>query len=129
ETQAREAGVSGQVVFAGTVPHVDMPRYYAVADLGLGTSFASETFGMALAEAMACGRPVLASTWPGFDDVVTDGETGVRYAAAEPEALARALGDVLADAEKRARGAEAGRAPGHARLPPARVAARAQAAH
>lgn len=129
ETQAREAGVSGQVVFAGTVPHVDMPRYYAVADLVLGTSFASETFGMALAEAMACGRPVLASTWPGFDDVVTDGETGVRYAAAEPEALARALGDVLADAEKRARVAEAGRARVHARFTWAQVAARVQAAY
>jgi D-inositol-3-phosphate glycosyltransferase len=129
EAQARAAGVADQVVFAGTVPHVEMPDYYAVADVVLGTSFASETFGMALAEAMACGRPVLASTWPGFDDVVRDGETGVRFKAADPDGLASALRALLDDGARRLRVAEAGRSRVLANFTWPQVAARVQAAY
>jgi glycosyltransferase involved in cell wall biosynthesis len=129
EAQARAAGVADQVVFAGTVPHVDMPGYYAVADVVLGTSFASETFGMALAEAMACGRPVLASTWQGFDDVVRDGETGVRFEAADPEGLASALRALLDDRARRLRVAEAGRSRVLANFTWPQVAARVQAVY
>jgi D-inositol-3-phosphate glycosyltransferase len=107
EAQARAAGLLDQVVFTGTVAHRELPLYFAVADVVLGASFASETFGMVLAEAMACARPVLASSWRGYDDVVVPGVTGDRFTAADPEALASALRGLLAAPDRRERyGAE-----------------------
>ena len=109
EDQAAALGIADRVVFAGTVPHREMPRYLATADVVLGASVASETFGMALAEAMACERAVLASSWRGYDDVVVQGETGERFAGGDPHALAAALRALLADDAARARLASGGR--------------------
>ena len=101
EDQAAALGLGDAVLFAGTVPHRDMPRYFAAADLVIGASLASETFGMVLAEAMACERAVLASSWQGYDDVVIHGETGERFAAGDPRSLSDALRKILADDEAR----------------------------
>lgn len=103
------AGLSEQVVFTGTIPHRELPRYYAVADIVLGTSYASETFGMALAEAQACQRPVLASSWQGYDDVVQAGITGDRFMANKAEELAIQLRHLLNDPERCLKLAIAGR--------------------
>lgn len=91
EQQAQTLGIADQVLFTGTIPHRELPRYFAAADIVLGSSYASETFGMALAEAQACGRPVLASSWRGYDDVVQAGETGERFTASDPTDLAHKL--------------------------------------
>ena len=126
---ARELGVADHVHFLGTVPHEEMPRYFAAADLVLGTSEASETFGMALAEAMACARPVLASSWVGFDDVVRDGETGARFASRQPAALASAVRSLLTNPGLAARYGEAGRQHVLAHFTWEEVEARVQAAY
>lgn len=109
ERQARELGLADQVVFTGSLAHREMPRYLACADVVLGASYASETFGMALAEAQGCGRPVLASSWRGYDDVVEDGVTGERFAAGDPAALAGRLRAMLADYPRQERLAAAAR--------------------
>jgi D-inositol-3-phosphate glycosyltransferase len=109
EDQATALGLGDVVLFTGTIPHRDMPRYFAAADLVIGASLASETFGMVLAEAMACERPVLASSWRGYDDVVVHGETGERFAAGNPKDLAAALRRLLADETARATYGSAGR--------------------
>ena len=109
EDQAAALGVADRVVFTGTVSHREMPRYFAVSDLVLGASLASETFGMVLAEAMACERSVLASSWRGYDDVVIQGETGERFAAGDVPALAGALRRLLTADDVRAAHAAAGR--------------------
>jgi glycosyltransferase involved in cell wall biosynthesis len=80
---------------------------YAAADVVLGTSFASETFGMALCEALACERPVVASDWAGFREVVVDNVSGLVVPAQDPSALAAAIGRLLDDqslAQRLARG-------------------------
>jgi glycosyltransferase involved in cell wall biosynthesis len=110
EQTARALGVQDQVLFTGTIDHHRLPQYLAAADLVLGTSFASETFGMALAEAQACGRPVLASSWAGYDDVVRDHVTGRRFVAADAGSLAAVLGELLNDAGQRRRLGAAGQA-------------------
>ena len=71
-----------------------------------------EAFPYAALEAMALGRPVVASRVDGLEDIVADGETGLLVPTEDPEALARAL-DALADAPERA--AAMGRA-AHARV-------------
>jgi glycosyltransferase involved in cell wall biosynthesis len=103
-----------------------MPRYFAAADLVVGASLASETFGMVLAEAMACERPVLASSWRGYDDVVIRGETGERFAAGDPGALATSVRRLLGDDSARADYATAGRRRVNELFRWERVAARVQ---
>jgi glycosyltransferase involved in cell wall biosynthesis len=64
---------------------------------------------IAALEAMAAGRPVVASRWPGLAEVVTDGETGVLVPPGDKAALARETRLLLDDAPRRQRLGEAGR--------------------
>jgi glycosyltransferase involved in cell wall biosynthesis len=59
-------------------------------------------------EAMAAGRPVVASRWPGLAEVVADGETGVLVPPGDKAALARETRLLLDDSERRRRMGEAG---------------------
>lgn len=126
---ARDLDVQDRVLFLGTVPHEDMARHFAAADLVLATSEASETFGMALAEAMACERPVLASSWVGFNDVVREGETGARFPSQDASALAQSLRQLLGDPGQRARYGALGRRHVLAHFTWAQVEARVQAVY
>ena len=63
-----------------------------------------EGFGLVVLEAMAAGRPVVASDAPGgVPDMVVDGETGVLVADGSPSGLAAALGRLLDDEAERRR--------------------------
>lgn len=97
------------VTFLGSVPNKMVPRLYAAAEMVLGTSFASETFGMALCEALACERPVVASDWAGFREVVVDGVSGLVVPAQDPPALATAIERLLDDKALAQRLAQGGR--------------------
>lgn len=97
ERLVEQLGLGERVTFMGSVPHEQMPQLYALADVVLGTSFASETFGMALCEALGCERPVVASDWAGFREVVIDGRSGLVVPAQDPAALAGAIESVLRD--------------------------------
>jgi D-inositol-3-phosphate glycosyltransferase len=94
---AQSLGIAARVHFLGTRDHSALPTIYASADLVIGTSFANETFGMALAEASACARPVVATRFGGFPEVVIDGETGLLVPPRDPRALATAIETLLAD--------------------------------
>jgi glycosyltransferase involved in cell wall biosynthesis len=84
------------VVFAGAVPGEDLPGYYAACDVFVLPSVTrQEAFGLVLAEAMACGKPVISTNFSGMPYVVGDG--GVLVAPKDPEALAGALDKVLGD--------------------------------
>jgi len=105
---ARALGVAARVHF-GQYPHQQMPAVYAMADLVLGTSFANETFGMALAEASACERALIATDFGGFREVVRHDETGLLVPPRDPAALAAACDTLLADPARRKAMGEAGR--------------------
>jgi len=93
---ARELGVEQNVRFLGFVEHDQMPAHYARAHLFVLPS-RRESFGLVLAEAMACGLPVVATTAGAIPEVVKDGVTGVLVPPDDPEALASALGSLLND--------------------------------
>jgi phosphatidyl-myo-inositol alpha-mannosyltransferase len=89
------AGLRADVRFLGRVPHEDLPRYYATADLYVAPSLGGESFGIVLLEAMAAGRPLVASDIPGYRSVATDGRQGRLVPPGDPAALAGAIGALL----------------------------------
>ena len=64
---------------------------------------------MAAIEAMAAGRPVVASAVGGLPELIRDGEQGLLVPARDPDALAQALARCLGDGALRARLGAAGR--------------------
>jgi glycosyltransferase involved in cell wall biosynthesis len=87
---ARRLGVADRVVFLGQVPHDELPALIRSADVVACTPW-YEPFGIVPLEAMACGRPVLATAVGGLVDTVVDGVTGVLVPPKRPDAVAAAL--------------------------------------
>src|SRR5689334_8360157 len=75
EEQARGLGLDGRVVFAGYLTHAatQLPACYAAADAVVIPS-RLEAFGLALAQGMATGKPVIGSDLPGVRTLVLDNE-------------------------------------------------------
>ncbi|HKX16972.1 MAG TPA: glycosyltransferase, partial [bacterium] len=94
EAQAVRAGLAPRTVFAGTQPPAAVAEVLAAADLFVFPS-ATETFGIAMIEAMAAGCAVVAVRAPASSDLLRDGETG-RIVAADADAFAGAVRDLLA---------------------------------
>jgi glycosyltransferase involved in cell wall biosynthesis len=69
----RQAGE--KVIFTGQIPHTDVLDYYFAADLFIYAS-TTETQGLVLTEAKACGLPVVAVFGGGISDVVENGIDG-----------------------------------------------------
>ncbi|WP_280412262.1 glycosyltransferase [Nocardia asiatica] len=93
---AAERGVAGRVRLIGHVPHTAMPGLLRSADVVLCTPW-YEPFGIVPLEAMACGKPVVATAVGGLLDTVCDGTTGRLVAPATPEAVAAAVRPLLDD--------------------------------
>jgi len=65
------------VQFIGSVPHAEVPQWLNSFDIYVALStLDSESFGVAIVEASACGLPVLVSNAGGLPEVVVDGQTG-----------------------------------------------------
>ncbi|MDI3339381.1 MAG: glycosyltransferase family 4 protein [Sphaerobacter sp.] len=97
------------VTFVGAVSKQELPSYYASADVFCAPSTGRESFGIVLLEAMASGKPVVATRIDGYTAVVRHGVEGLLVEPKNPEALAMALVHVLADRELAARLGAAGR--------------------
>ncbi|HEX2911347.1 MAG TPA: glycosyltransferase family 4 protein [Chloroflexia bacterium] len=109
EALSHRLGVAEITHFTGNLPNRDLPDYYALADVVVGTSFANETFGIALCEAAACEKPVVASNFGGFREVIKEGETGYLYQPQDAAELADKLESLLKDAATRERLGKTGR--------------------
>jgi glycosyltransferase involved in cell wall biosynthesis len=86
----------------GMVPHDELLRLYERATVVVCPSL-REGFGVACLEAMAAGRPVVASAVGGLRDLVVDGETGLLVPPGDVAALRAALERLLGDAVLRRR--------------------------
>jgi teichuronic acid biosynthesis glycosyltransferase TuaC len=95
---ARELDIADAVAFAGQRPNEEIPIWINASDVVVLPSL-SEGFGVVLVEAMACGRPVVATTCGGPQDIVTS-ETGILVPPADDAALAQALLEVLRDGDR-----------------------------
>jgi len=84
------------------VPHDELLRLYERAAV-VACPSRREGFGVACLEAMAAGRPVVASSVGGLRDLVVDGETGLLVPPGDVAALRAALEQLLGDAGLRER--------------------------
>lgn len=84
----------------GFVPHDELQRLYARAAV-VACPSRREGFGVACLEAMAHGRPVVATSVGGLRDLVVHGETGLLVPPRDPDSLRSALERLLADPERR----------------------------
>lgn len=95
---AAALGLEDQVQFAGSVPHAQLPQYYAAATVCVMPSY-SESFGLVALEAQACGRPVVAADVSGLRSVVRNDVTGFLVSGHEPAGYALRLRLLLEDGE------------------------------
>jgi glycosyltransferase involved in cell wall biosynthesis len=98
--QAAGLAAGSRIAFGGARPHEALPLFYQAADVFVFAS-ETETQGLVLAEAAACGLPAVAVTAPGCDEVVRDGDTGL-LTKSDPADLADAATVLLVDTERRA---------------------------
>jgi len=107
EQLARSLGISHRVVFTGQ--RDDVPELLAVMDVLVLPSL-YEGLPNAVLEAMAAGKPVIATPVGGTPEVVEDGITGLLVPPRDPEALAEAILALLQDRERAEAMGRAGRA-------------------
>src|SRR5436309_227663 len=103
------AAVRDHVHFVGRVPSADLPRWYATGDIFVSPATGGESFGIVLVEAMASGKPVVASDIPGYRCVVSPDRNGLLAPPGDPERLAHALASLALDPARQAELARRGR--------------------
>jgi glycosyltransferase involved in cell wall biosynthesis len=88
---------AARVRFLGTVPQPRLISEYRAADVLVLPSVWQESYGLPVAEAMACGVPVLASASGGVPELIEDGVTGKLVPRLDAQALAHALREMAAE--------------------------------
>jgi glycosyltransferase involved in cell wall biosynthesis len=106
--RARALGIADRVDVVGRVPIETLLALYRRAALVAVPSL-YEGFGLPAAEAMACATPVVATAAGALPEVVQTGGGGILVAPGSAEALARGIGDLLAQPGTRAELGELGR--------------------
>jgi glycosyltransferase involved in cell wall biosynthesis len=86
--EARAARLGARVRFLGQLPREDLVRALRGARLLVFPSEAFETFGLAIAEAFACGVPVLAAGHGSAAELVEEGRTGLHFRPGDARDLA-----------------------------------------
>jgi len=100
EKQISKNGLK-DVVFTGYVTYSDLPRYYTTADIVCFPATGRESFGIVLLEAMAVGKPIVASAIEGYASVLSDGVDGIAVPPKDSEKLAEAILKLGADEQLR----------------------------
>lgn len=98
EAFAAELGISPAVIWTGF--RQDIPRVLAAMDVYVQPS-ANEGLSKSILEAMAAGRPVIATNVGGVQEVITNEETGLLISPGSSSAIGAAIVDLLDHPEKR----------------------------
>ena len=101
-TRGREPyPIPADVILAGQVPHDQVLRAWSHCAIATAPSSWPEPFGLVALEAMAAGRPVVATRSGNLADLVSDGVTGLLVPPDDPVALGAALARLLERADLR----------------------------
>lgn len=91
-----DLGIEKDTVFTGKIAHELVPFYDNMLSVSVSVSN-SESFGVAVIEASACGKPVVVSDVGGLPEVVKDGITGIVVPPRNPEKTAEAIEKLVLD--------------------------------
>jgi 1,2-diacylglycerol 3-alpha-glucosyltransferase len=94
-----ELRLEDNVELVGRVSDTALPYFYASCDAYV-TASRWELFGLPLLEAMACGKPVLASSIPPHVELLTKSKAGVIYAKGDVEALCKNMIKTYEDSQR-----------------------------
>jgi glycosyltransferase involved in cell wall biosynthesis len=103
---AASLGLNRKLILTGF--RHDVGSFYHIADLFVMSSV-QEGLGTAVLDAMALGKPVVATNSGGIPEIIQDGQTGRLVAPADPAALAEGIIELLANAEQAKRMASRGK--------------------
>ncbi|MGD9963435.1 MAG: glycosyltransferase [Thermoplasmata archaeon] len=95
-TLAERAGIAGHMTLLESVSDDELLQLYADCDL-LALPSRNEGWGLALMEAMACSKPVVATKVGGVPELVTDGAEGLLVEPGDVRALGDAISGILSD--------------------------------
>jgi phosphatidylinositol alpha-1,6-mannosyltransferase len=95
--QAAELDIERHIVWTGRLLHGEAMVHLAFADVVVVPSQCDEGFGLSAIEAMAFGKPVVASNAGGLREVVSDGQDGMLAPVGNPGELANAIVTILTD--------------------------------
>ena len=101
--QAETLDLNDYVTFKGRVDHANLPAHFASAWVLAAPSRHTEGFGMAVAEALSFGLPVVASDLPAFRSLVVSGQNGMLVPPEDPQALADVLAQLILHPAERER--------------------------
>ncbi len=93
ENQAKNLNIHPSVIFTGT--RKDIPEMLSLMDVFVLPSHTREGLGIAIIEAMAAEKPVVATDIGGIPEVVNHGETGLLVPPGDPESLSKAIIELL----------------------------------
>ncbi len=108
ETLADRLGIKDHMVFRESVSQKTLLGLYSEADIVVLPS-KTEGWGLSLMEAMACGKPVVASKAGGIPELVRDGVDGILVRPGDVRCLADALVKLLSDQKLRVTMGKAGK--------------------
>ncbi len=95
--------------FAGVQGEDMLRRFYATTDIFCSPAIGSESFGITLLEAMASGKPIVASAISGYNEVVYDNQEGLLVPPRDSIALSEALLHLISNPDRRVEMGKAGR--------------------
>lgn len=106
----RSAKMSEKIKLMGYIPNNELPLIYNKFDVSVSVSVSdSESFGVAIVEAMACGLPCVVSDADGLKEVVTQTGGGIIVPKGDVAATSNAMYDMLMSKEKRVEYGKKGR--------------------
>lgn len=103
EEEVNALGIGGEVTFLGPIPNHQVPAFLDSLDIFCCLSVEdSESFGVAVVEAMAMGLPVVVSDVSGFAEVVVNGESGLIVSRRNAHEAASALESLFREGQRAA---------------------------
>ena len=126
--KAKRLAVNSHLVIKSWIDYEQLPNYYRLCDVFVLPSM-SEGLSKAMLEAMACGKPVVASNVGGTPEAVETGREGFLVPPADPASLAAAITTILSDHELASRMGQAALAKVRSRFTWRQVAHQIQAVY